>query len=39
MKAGRKGGVMNAVIGLAVLGLTVFVVGFAFKKGGEAAAN
>lgn len=28
---------MNAVIGLAVLGLTVFVVGYAFNKGREAA--
>jgi hypothetical protein len=33
----RKGGVMNAVIGLAVLGVTIFVVGYAFQKGRTAA--
>lgn len=35
--ANRKGGVINAVIGLAVLGVTIFVVGYAFKKGQQAA--
>tara|TARA_R110000751_G_C13642513_1_gene467065 strand:+ start:148 stop:258 length:111 start_codon:yes stop_codon:yes gene_type:complete len=35
----RKGGIMNSVIGLAVLGVTIFVIGFAFKKGGEAASK
>ena len=35
--ASRKGGVMNAVIGLAVLGVTIFVVGYAFRKGQSAA--
>ena len=34
----RKGGIMNSVIGLAVLGVTIFVIGYAFKKGGEAAS-
>jgi hypothetical protein len=33
----RKGGVMNAVIGLAVLGVTIFIIGYAFQKGRTAA--
>lgn len=37
MTSERKGGVMNAFIGLAVLGITIFIVGYAFQKGRTAA--
>lgn len=36
---GRKGGIINTVVGLAVLGVTIFVVGYAFKKGQNVATK
>mgnify|MGYP001051311278 FL=1 len=37
MKSGK--GIVNTAIGLALLGVTIFVVGFAFQKGKDRAES
>ncbi len=34
----KKGGLINYALGLAGLAITIYVVGYAFKKGSEAGA-
>tara|TARA_R110000851_G_scaffold86327_5_gene187435 strand:+ start:1640 stop:1753 length:114 start_codon:yes stop_codon:yes gene_type:complete len=36
--AAKKGGILGMAIGLAVLGVTIYVVGYSWKKGTEMGA-
>ena len=37
MATTKDGGIINMAIGLAVLGLTIYVIGYSWKKGTERA--